>query len=446
MGKKRVLFSSATTATARLSHMLVMFAVVPIALNYLGPEKYGLWMAATSLVMVLISFGDGGISNSLITAVAKAKERGGHDEVRAMIGAAAAIIIPLSMTICLLAFLLVQFVDWQWVFNLRSALLASEAQKVVLVVLSSVAIGFVVNIIMRARHGLQQIPSVNFWETLASLAILPAIYAAVFFNSDMVWVTIAVAMTPLAVKAFGSLLFLARNSDFIPKVRDVTFSNSKSIAASGSVFFIITISQAIAIQSDQVLIANIIGTKDVADYSVMNRLFTVPYIAANFLLLSLWPAFSAASARGDFQWIRSTFWKVFWGVGIFGCVISSLLYFFLDDILKLWVGDIIKPDFWLSFGMLLYAVFLILVGICSTLSVSLDIRRPQIWISLSMMIVNLPLSYFLIHEIGAGGAIIATAVSYLLCMIIPYLVLLPRYLNQPTVENEIKLSAKSDLK
>ena len=66
--------------------------------------------------------------------------------------------------------------------------------------------------------------------------------------------------------------------------------------------------------------------------------------------------------------------------------------------------------------------------------VSMDIRRPQIWISISMMVVNLPLSYILIHQIGAGGAIIATAVSYLLCMIIPYLVLLPRHLKDPPIK------------
>ena len=428
--KMRILFSSSTTAIARITHMIVMFVIVPIALNYLGPEKYGLWMAATSLVMILTSFGDGGISNSLITATAKANERLGTKGVRQVIGSATAIIIPISISICFVAYFATKFVDWKWLFNLQSSLLAIEVEKVVLVVVFGVAANFVVSIIMRARHGLQQIPAASFWDTLASLSIIPALYYVIIMQLDMVWVAAAVVLTPSFVKAIGSLYFLARNTVLIPKVNDIQFANSKDIAAGGFVFFIITISQAIAIQSDQVLIANIIGTEDVADYSIMNRLFTVPYIIANFMLLALWPAFSTASARGDNKWIRSTFWKVFWLLGIFGLVATTLLYFFIDEILGLWVGDAIRPDFWLSIGMLFYSIFLVIVGICSTLFVSMDIRRPQIWISISMMVVNLPLSYVLIHKIGAGGAIIATAVSYLFCMIIPYLIILPRYLNK----------------
>src|SRR5262245_43909959 len=96
---QRIAVGTATSATARGVSMMVSFATVPLAQDYLGAERYGLWMTATSFVAMLTSFADGGVSVAMITATAKAYAKGGDAEVRRIIGSALAVLVPIALLI-----------------------------------------------------------------------------------------------------------------------------------------------------------------------------------------------------------------------------------------------------------------------------------------------------------------------------------------------------------
>ncbi len=430
----RLIKATLSGGTARIINMIVVFATVPLTLNYLGQERYGLWMAVTSFAFILTTFADGGISNALITATAKANSEGGAAKVRKVIGSAAAIIIPIAILIILIGIIVIPLISWQWTLNLSSRPLAFEARAIMLVMIISIALGFIVNIILKTRAGLQQIPAVSAWDSLAALSILPALSLAIYLQLGIIWLVIAIVGTPLFVKATGSVLFLWHNPKFRARISDVDFSCSRDLLAGGSVFFMIALTQALAIQSDQILIANLASIKEVATYSIVQRLFTIPYILANFLFMAQWPAFSAAAAQGNYDWIKRTFWRTLGGTTFLAIILTGVLLVLHNPILSLWVGDKINPAILLVSTMSLYAVILTIIGACSTLLISLDIRKPQIWMSFTMLVVNLPLSIYLIPKIGAAGAIIGTALSYLLCMVIPYAFIIPKVLNKLTTE------------
>jgi len=438
----RLGIATLSNAVARGASMLVTFLTVPLVIGYLGPEEYGLWMTVTSLVLMLSSFADGGVSLGLISATANAKAKDGDSAVRGIIGSAAAILILVAIILIATSFAVVPFVPWQWVFNLRSAHLAGEASTTVLVIVMSVALASVANMILKVRIGLQQLPAVNAWDAAATISSIPALLLAMQMKLAMPWIAAASVGTPLLIKSIGSVLFLHRTPALMPTREDVNFVTARDLLARGSVFFLITLTQAIAIQSDQVLIARLADVEQVATYSVVWRLFNIPFLIANFFLLSLWPAFSDAAARGAYDWVSTVFWRTLWAVTGLGAVLSLALLAFHKPILAIWVGDRVKPDLLLVAGMTAYAVLAVMVGVCSVLLVSLDIRRLQIWINMLMVTVNVPLSIILIPKIGAAGAIIGTAVSYLLCMVLPYAVLIPRILKNNTSKSVISLQSR----
>lgn len=45
--------------------IIINFIIIPLTVNFLGQERYGLWMAITS-VLALVSFSDLGLGNGLL--------------------------------------------------------------------------------------------------------------------------------------------------------------------------------------------------------------------------------------------------------------------------------------------------------------------------------------------------------------------------------------------
>jgi O-antigen/teichoic acid export membrane protein len=53
-----------------------MVISVPLTLTYLGSERYGMWMAISSIV-ALLAFADFGLGNGLVNAIAVASVSSG---------------------------------------------------------------------------------------------------------------------------------------------------------------------------------------------------------------------------------------------------------------------------------------------------------------------------------------------------------------------------------
>src|SRR5690349_17928309 len=68
---RRVLLTALVSAFAQAVNMLTMLVSIPLTLNYLGVERYGLWIVISSLITIL-GFADLGLGNGLLNAIADA--------------------------------------------------------------------------------------------------------------------------------------------------------------------------------------------------------------------------------------------------------------------------------------------------------------------------------------------------------------------------------------
>ena len=71
---RHIAWTTVTAATAKAVTALTMLISVPLTLGYLGPERFGMWMAI-SAVIAMLGFADFGLSNGLLNAVAHASGR-----------------------------------------------------------------------------------------------------------------------------------------------------------------------------------------------------------------------------------------------------------------------------------------------------------------------------------------------------------------------------------
>src|ERR1043166_7111587 len=57
---RRIALTSATSILSKAVSLLTMLVSVPLTVNYLGPERFGLWMTISSVIAFLV-FADFGI-------------------------------------------------------------------------------------------------------------------------------------------------------------------------------------------------------------------------------------------------------------------------------------------------------------------------------------------------------------------------------------------------
>jgi hypothetical protein len=93
--QRRIALTALGSALARAIGLLTNLITVPLAIGYLGAERYGLWMTITSLI-AMVNFLDLGIGNGLISAIAEAHGRNDREEARRYVSAATSVLSLIS--------------------------------------------------------------------------------------------------------------------------------------------------------------------------------------------------------------------------------------------------------------------------------------------------------------------------------------------------------------
>src|SRR3954467_2989232 len=68
---RRIALTSAASFIGKLIHSAVLFLSVPVAVSYLGKERYGLWMTISSII-AMFGFTDFGLGHGLMSTLSDA--------------------------------------------------------------------------------------------------------------------------------------------------------------------------------------------------------------------------------------------------------------------------------------------------------------------------------------------------------------------------------------
>ena len=169
--QRRIALSALASALAKAISVSTALISVPLTLNYLGAERYGMWMTMSSLIAML-SFADLGIGNGLLTSVASAHGRDDRGEIQSYVSSAYFILSVIAIATLGLFFLCYPFVDWFRIFNVNTALAQREAAPTVAVFFTCFALSIPISIVQRVQIGLQRGFMASLWQCSASLTAL----------------------------------------------------------------------------------------------------------------------------------------------------------------------------------------------------------------------------------------------------------------------------------
>jgi O-antigen/teichoic acid export membrane protein len=404
---RRAAWSAAGSGISRGLGAAAGYVSVPLAIGYLGTERYGLWMAISS-VLAMLNFADLGMGNGLLNAISAADATSNRQMAVRSVSSAFFILVAIAGCIATLAFALNPVLPWKSIFNITTPLAASEVAPSVLVFTLCVALNLPLGIVDKVQIGFQEGFANSLWQSASALLGLASVVAAIRFKCSLPLLVGAVAGAPTLVRAANwGVQFIAIRPWLRPSPQSFERSRAKNLTKTGMVFFTFSLLIILGSTSDSFIIAHFLGVPAVATYAVVQKLFSSTAVS-EYLIPPLWPAFGEAIARRDFDWIRRTIRGSLSFNLPLTVVIGVVLVIFGRPLIAWWTATKILAPLPLLAS---FAVLRLLTVFQGTLSVFLnhgDTLRKQLVFFALASVCSLILKVVLIRHFRESGVVWAT--------------------------------------
>lgn len=366
--QRRIVLTALASALARTIGFLTTLITVPLAIGYLGAERYGLWMTITSLI-TMVGFLDLGIGNGLISAIAEAQGRNNREQARRYVSAAGCILAVICMILLGVFALGYPWLPWQRLLNVKDVSTAHDGAMAAAALITCFALGLPLSLVWRIHAGFQEGFVAAFWGAAGSVVSLIGVVLMIALRQGLPWLVAASAAGPLlAAFANGVVLYL-RRPWLRPHLSSITGDAVRRVFRRGMLFFTLQLGGVIAYQSDNYVINQVLGPEQVTQYAVPLYLFNLAPLLLNLVLAPLWPAYAEAAARGDADWVRGTLTRsIKLALSVTGPP-ALILVLFGAPIMRLWVGDKVVPIFQLLLALGLLSV---IMGVSNALAMFMN--------------------------------------------------------------------------
>jgi O-antigen/teichoic acid export membrane protein len=431
---KHIKLSVFTGLMVRASSMLMTIVSVPLALGYLGYERFGLSMTVTSVISML-AFADFGIGNGLLSAVAEASGRDDLAAIRRYISSGFAILIAIAVCMLLLFFCTAYpLVDWAHVFNVHTPTAREEAGPAIAALAFCVAGSVSALIVPRVQLALQHGFIYNLWVTIGLIASICAIWLVSINHGSVPLLVLALSGTPLVASAINGLFFFHRNRQYRPGWAFVDKAAIRRILNTGFLFVLLQIGLALSFASDKLIIARLLGAEAVASYSVYERVFGVGVNIIMVMLTPIWPAYAEAWARNDTDWVRRALRRsLSLSIGV-SAAFAATIVVAGPLIVTLWLRKSVPVAPIVLYGLGIWCVIQSLSNALSMLLNGLHMIRIQVIASILTACVAIPLKLILVRDVGPAGAVLASSAVALCFSVLPFSIVVWKIAGKSTPE------------
>lgn len=416
---RRAAMTGATAALGRVVSLGTSILTVRLTFRYLGAERYGMWMTISSVVLMLV-FADLGMNNGLINIVADATGKDDPETARQATASAFWLLSVVATVIAIIGAIAYPHLNTGRIFNVQSSLAIQESGPALLAFFLCFVLNVPLGIVRATQTGLQSAYINNLWNMLGSLSSLGALLIAIHLHAGLPALVLSLSGPPVLVAILnGADLFGRSHRELLPDPRNFSRTVASRLLHIGLMFFLLQVSISVGMQTDNVVIAQILGAKAVASYAVPARLFNIVVSFVTMLSGSMWPAYADAMARRDGRWIRKTFRRITLAGTSITLGVTALLVLFGNRILALWVGPQMQASWWL---LVVFAAQCLVYSYLQPINFLLNgigELKSQVICAIAMAALNLGLSILFVKHIGIVGAILGTFVAQVAVQVVP---------------------------
>ena len=395
----------------------ISLVLVPLTISYIDPSRYGIWLTLSSMV-VWFSFFDIGFGNGLRNKFAEALAKGEHDLARVYVSTTYAILSIIIGIVLILFFCVNPFLNWASMLNTKPEM-AGELSILAIIVFVFFCLKFVFQLLTTVLTANQEPAKASLFDFLGSLLSLIVIFILTKTTAgNLIYLGTVLSCIPVLVLVVSSLWFYTHSyKKYAPSIKFVKFSYARNLMSLGLIFFIIQIGAIVLFNTNNIIITQLFGPKQVTVYDVTYKLFAVSIMIFSIIAGPLWSAYTDAYVRNDFEWIKGTISKME-KIWVLMVVFTIVLLLFSPLIFKFWIGDRVKFPFALSFAMCLYVIVYIWQNIHVFLLNGIGKIRLQLYLVIISGLINIPLAIFMAKRFGLIGITLTSTFLFLIMGII----------------------------
>ena len=255
--------------------IIASFLLVPLTINFLDTTNYGIWLVISSFIS-WFTFFDIGLGHGLRNKFAEAKAKGDMLLAKAYISSAYYLISIISVSLFVLFFIVNFFINWTIVFN-ADPNLGADLSIIMLFVFGNFTMQFIVKLITTI-YTADQRPSMQGLIGIATqvLSLLAIYILTQFFTSSLlVFAIIFSAIPVILLLGFNVYSFNNKYKDLKPSIKLFKRKYIKDILGLGLNFFIIQIAAVILFSTDNIIITQLFGPKEVTPYNIAYKYFSI---------------------------------------------------------------------------------------------------------------------------------------------------------------------------
>jgi O-antigen/teichoic acid export membrane protein len=399
INKRQIIKNVGSTWFSLGCDVLVGLFLSPIIVHWLGDTAFGIWVLIFSITGYYGLF-DLGIRSSIVRYVSKFTATDDVEDLAKLVNTALFTYSCLGVLSLVITAILSIYVDH--IFKIPPELY-SQTRWLLVIVGTSVAIGFPLGVVGGYLDGLQRF-YVNNWANVGGdVARLVLILVAIRQGRGLLTIAAITVGAPLAISMLRSIVaYRIRPVPF--GFRYVNRGTFRTIVNYSSVTLIIMIATQLKFKSDNVVIATMISAAAVTYFSIGARIVSyaqqvVMALAQNFL-----PIASQSEATGNVDRLRKVFVAGNRFCAFTALPITAVLLILGQSLIEVWMGK--------KYAAISYPVMVILVISanlmwCQAASgrVLFGISKHRTWayVTLTEGIVNLLLSIVLVHYFQRAG-------------------------------------------
>lgn len=383
----------------------------PVTLRFLGAELHGVWLTVGGIIN-WFGFFNVGLGTGLRNKLAEALARKDTKLARIYVSSTYAIISIISFIMLVMLIISAFTLDWPKIVAVSESY-EGMLVATLLIVFTFFAFRFVLKLIGIVLVADQRPALSQMLQTISSVIFFIGIWLALKYRimyGNLVVVGVLSSGSVLLVLVVASvILFSGRYKNIRPSIKYIDLHEFKSLASVGIQFFIVQISVIVMFSTDNIIISQISGPSDVVPYNVARKYFGITEMLFMIVLEPFWSAFTQAFVKKEFRWIRKSINKlvVLWGISV---GVSLIMLALSGWVYRIWIGELVVVPVRLSVLMMLFFTIKTWNNVFVYLINGVGKIRLQLYMSIVIALINIPLSVFFAKNLGmgSGGVILGT--------------------------------------
>lgn len=407
--KQNVIYST----LIRGVNILISLILVPLTINYVSPELYGIWLSLSSIVTWFSFFDIGfglGLRNRLTTAIAFGKYKYGKILVSSTYAFMAFIFLIVGVLACMGCTL----VNWSYLLNISSDYndIVTTAFQIVVIAFCFRMVFQIVTNVCQAYQMTALASAIDMTGNIIALGFMFLLTKTM--APSLIYLSAALCLAPIIAFSLANIiLYFGQFKKVSPSVKYVRRFVMDDITSLGAKFFLIQIICVILYQATNFIISHFCGPEQVTVYNIAYKYLNIAVMLFTIIQAPVWSAFNDAYAKKDFVWMKDIYRKLIRLV----CLIEGFLMLLVcisPVVYRLWIGDSVIVPFHITVLLALYTGVLLFNNLHAMIINGMGVLRLQTIIAWLQGICYIPLVLIMALFFHLEGILIALlAVTFL---------------------------------